>query len=159
MIKFKEIINVILDNVKKDKNGCWNFNGDKYGSGTKKYGRIKYDNSETGEQNITTHRFSYWNFYLKPKKISWNLFSKNNKHLQVCHKCDNPNCVNPKHLFLGLQQDNTNDAIVKGRMFTNYSDAYIKEIAKDLKEKYKNNYYIYSIKKSVETKKKKKHKK
>lgn len=40
----------------------------------------------------------------------------NGDKLFVCHRCDNPLCVRPTHLFLGTSSDNSVDALKKGRL-------------------------------------------
>lgn len=37
------------------------------------------------------------------------------KGIEACHRCDNPRCVNPSHIFVGTKSDNMRDMISKGR--------------------------------------------
>lgn len=49
--------------------------------------------------------------------VAWNLSGREiPKGLRLCHKCDNPKCVRPGHLFLGTQRENIQDARQKGRL-------------------------------------------
>lgn len=63
----------------------------------------------------------YGQFSLKGKlllahRIAWTLENGAvDRGTLVLHKCDNPSCVRPSHLFLGSHADNSNDKVSKGR--------------------------------------------
>jgi hypothetical protein len=49
-------------------------------------------------------------------RVAWILtFGDIAEDVVVCHKCDNPPCVRPDHLFIGTDKDNSDDKIQKGR--------------------------------------------
>lgn len=63
-----------------------------------------------------------WN--MRPDKTSihraaWILFRGDAPTgIDVCHKCDNSKCFNPKHLFLGTRSENMKDCVRKGRHYS-----------------------------------------
>lgn len=49
----------------------------------------------------------------------------------ICHKCDNPPCVNPNHLFVGTKADNNHDRDAKGRQVSKSGDDHYRVILSD----------------------------
>ena len=94
------------EKVRKSKNNdeCWEWLGSTGGTGDLIYGRA-WD----GERLVGAHRYSY---ELHNGQIPE---GGDVRGMCVCHKCDNPLCVNPNHLFLGTHTDNMLDKVKKGR--------------------------------------------
>lgn len=83
---------------------CWTWTGNKFNK--REYGAFKLPTGDSsGGVNVLAHKYSYF------LKTGYFPLSKE----YVCHKCDNPSCVNPSHLFLGTQFDNMQDMVSKGR--------------------------------------------
>lgn len=70
-------------------------------------------------------------FHVGAHRVSYEIhFGAIPEGLHVLHRCDNPPCVNPDHLFLGTHQDNVNDMRAKGRgkCFRRLDEASVREI-------------------------------
>ena len=79
---------------------CWIWTGGVAGRRNCKHGTIRRSKTE----KVYAHR------------LSWEIhFGDIPGGLEVLHKCDNPVCVRPDHLFLGTQGDNNQDRERKGR--------------------------------------------
>lgn len=103
---------------KQDEEGCWLWKGSIYDTGMG-YGVLSYQS-----KHLQAHRVSY---ELEYGEIPVGLC--------VLHKCDNPPCVRPDHLFLGTRKDNAEDRHRKGRTRT---DAMSWELVDEARFRYKN---------------------
>jgi hypothetical protein len=92
--------------LKTDKRGadeCWPWLGKKNQKG---YGELTRRKPEGGKRIIH-----------KATRLSWSIangqpFPENRL---ACHRCDNPPCVNPNHIWPGTPRENTQDMLAKGR--------------------------------------------
>ncbi len=97
---------------------CWLWTGGKNESG---YGFLY-----SMRKRVGAHRAS---FYMANGPFDLSMY--------ICHKCDNPSCVNPSHLFLGTADDNNKDMWRKGRAIIpphiglNFTEDQIHEIRAD----------------------------
>lgn len=89
--------------VRKGANDCWLWTAatDNHG-----YGQIMLGSYRSA--NKRPH---------KAHRVAWELMrGPIPDGMLVCHRCDNPRCCNPSHLFLGDQRANMRDASDKGRI-------------------------------------------
>lgn len=80
--------------------GCWLFTGGRRKAGYGMVGFVK-------DGRVTSAHASRYAYELTHGPVP--------QGLHVCHRCDNPPCVRPDHLFLGTNGDNIRDAQHKGR--------------------------------------------
>lgn len=95
--------------VARRESGCWEWTASRAGGGFRRwYGQFATAHPDgTPRKRLT--RYAH--------RVSWLIANGSiPEDAHVLHKCDNPICVNPAHLFLGNQDINMKDAAAKGRL-------------------------------------------
>jgi len=87
--------------IPEPNSGCWLWLRAQNGAG---YGTFHHTRGRKNSKSTLAHRFAY-----QRAKGSIPLGA------HVLHRCDNPICVNPEHLFVGTARDNLEDMAKKGR--------------------------------------------
>lgn len=94
--KFYRDVEGKLSNFDISTGGCWVWKGNKTHDG---YGRVRFEGKKR-----RAHMVSYEHF-----------FGKIPEGKMICHKCGNPLCINPEHLYAGTASDNYADMVRHGR--------------------------------------------
>lgn len=89
---------LILSKIKVTSDGCWEWQGARCVVSRGGYGVVKF-----GGKMIGAHRGA-WTVFRGPIPCG----------KYILHKCDNPPCVNPDHLYVGTAKDNARDAVERG---------------------------------------------
>lgn len=115
--KYPDLKTALLSNIEIDPDtGCWNWQ--KSLVQNKGYGRLTFK-----KKQYHVHRLSYELF---KGEIKDGLF--------VCHKCNNPQCCNPDHLYLGTHYDNMQDRKKSGGYDNNPKEKLNPAICKGIRE-------------------------
>lgn len=91
------VVERFMSKIKHFGDGCWEWSASINNHG---YGQFKFN-----KKMVKAHRMSY--------EIAHGSIPKD---LCVLHSCDNRLCVNPEHLRIGTKQDNSRDAVSRGRI-------------------------------------------
>lgn len=105
MTDLARLIEKLMSNCIKLPDGCWVWTGATTAS--RPGNSLRYGSFAWNGRTVRAHRASY-------EAHNGKVLTKDQ---QVCHRCDNPPCINPEHLFVGDAAANNADCRTKKRDF------------------------------------------